>query len=181
MPRFKLLLTLSLLLFVSFIYGQESKQKLYRIYPTDIKQIQNIEAKGINVFNSLVDNYIDVVASPSQIEGLGFEEGSIEFLANNFKELLDMRLKTGSYEDYHDHQETMDLLNEFATTYPEITILDTIGFSRLGREICSIKISDNPDEDEDETPILMVGCHHGNEVLSVEATLYQIDFLLNNI
>jgi len=171
---------LALILLPICAFAQNNDAKLYRIIPDDFKQIRNIEATGISVINSSVDQYIDVMATPEQIAKLDIGTKKIEFIANSFKELVESRLKTGSFTEYHDHQETMDLLNEFASAFPAITKLDTIGHSVLGREICCIKISDNPLEDEDETPILMVGNHHGNEILSVEATLYQIDYLLNN-
>ena len=171
---------LILLVITSTIAAQESEQKLYRIYTHDFNTIKNIESKGVTVYNSKLDTFIDIMAYPEQIDDLGIEDIKVEFIANNFKELIDRRLKSGSYEDYHDHAETMQLLNDFAAAFPEITRLDTIGYSVLGREICSIKISDNPEDDEDEIPILMVGCHHGNEILSVETTLFQIDYLLNN-
>ncbi len=180
MHKIKLLLSFFLVMVSSISYAQESKQKLYRIYAEDFSQLRSIESKGITVYNSRVDEYMDVLAYPEQIKNLGIDGVKVEFIANSFKELIGNRFKTGSYNDYHNHQETIDLLADFAETFPEITKLDTIGYSVLGRAICCLKISDNPLADEDETPILMLGNHHGNEVLSVEATLFQIDFLLNN-
>ncbi len=177
----KLLLSMLLvLLFISFSNAQEPEQKLYRIYSEDFSRLKNIEATGITVYNSKLDTYFDVLALPEQIDNLGIEGIRVEFIANSFKELLESRMKTGSYNDYHNYQATNDLMVDFANSFPEITTLDTIGYSNLGRAICCLKISDNPQADEDEAPILMVGCHHGNEVLSVEATLFQIDFLVNN-
>ncbi len=181
MKIFKSVFTISIILVLSSsIFAQEKNQNLYRVYPKDFKLIKNIEKTGVNVFNSSIDNFIDVIATNEQIKHIENEIGSVEFLANSFKELVDRRLKSGFYENYHNHQQTIDLLKQIADAFPQITLMDTIGYSNLGREICSIKISDNPDVDEDETPILMVGNHHGNEILSVEATLYQIDFLVNN-
>ena len=181
MKIFNLLIAILILCSLSSgLYAQEQNQNLYRIYPKDFNLIKNIEERGVNVFNSCIDNYIDVIATNEQIKLIENEIGNVRFLAKNFNDLIDARLKSGSYEDYHNHQQTIDLLTQIADDFPQITLMDTIGYSRLGRAICSIKISDNPDVDEDETPILMVGNHHGNEILSVEATLYQIDYLVNN-
>ncbi len=84
-----------------------------------------------------------------------------------------------SIPPFHGYQGTMDELNEIARNHPGITRLDTIGHSVQGRAICSLKISDNPNIDEDEPPLLFVGNHHGNEVHSVEATLFQINWLID--
>ena len=58
--------------------------------------------------------------------------------------------------------------------------MDTIGHSLDNRVIGALKISDNPDLDEDEPVILFAGCHHGNEILSVEAPLVFIHYLVDN-
>ena len=181
MNKFIFIFALSLIFILPVrSFAQQPGQKLYRIYSENFAGLRDIEKSGITVYNSKIDFYLDVFATPAQIKELGREGIEAEFIADSFSELVESRLKTGSYEDYHNHQETIDLLDDFAKAFPGITKLDTIGYSVLGRAICCIKISDNPDRDEDEIPILMVGNHHGNEVLSVEATLYQIDFLLNN-
>ncbi|MCD6332981.1 MAG: DUF2817 domain-containing protein [Bacteroidales bacterium] len=166
--------------FIAGIHAQSPGQKLYRIHVTDFSKIKNIEQQGINVYNVKPGTYIDVLATPAQIARLKIKKADIEFIANSFKELMQNRpgYKTGP--EYHDYQATIDELIEIADNHPDITRLDTIGHSVLGRAICSLKISDNPDEDEDEPPILIIGCHHGNEILSVEATLYQINYLVEN-
>jgi len=167
-------------LIVPHLRSQTADQKLYRLYAEDKSLIQNIESTGVNVYDFRVGKYVDIIATPQQAEQLKGDGLRIEFLANDFVELsgFNPELKTGA--GYHDYQETVDELNALAIAYPNITRLDTIGESVLGRHICRIKISDNPELDEDEPPILMVGNHHANEVLSIEATLFQINYLLEN-
>ncbi|MFC2132645.1 M14 family zinc carboxypeptidase [Bacteroidota bacterium] len=164
-----------ILLSCSSIYGQESKQKLYRIHVKDFEKIRTIEENGISVYNVSPAKFIEVLAEPEQIKNL-----EIEDIANSFKELLSEQLKSVDLAQYHDHAATVAELISIAENNPNITKLDTIGYSVLGRVILCLKISDNPDYDEDETPIFIVGNHHGNEILSVEATLYQINYLIDN-
>lgn len=168
----------SLLTSVSF--AQESKQKLYRIYVKDFSRIKTIENKGVTVFNVKPGSYIDVLALPEQIQNLGIEGSKIEFIANSFKELYQSQPGLKTIPGFHDYQSTMNMLVDIASRHPEITRLDTVGYSVLGRAICALKISDNPGINEDEPPLLFVGNHHGNEVHSVEVALSQINYLIDN-
>ena len=180
MRKKSILIIISILILSGQSFAQDNKVGLYRVFADDFSQLRDIESRGMSVFNSSIGRYLDIESSEENINKLKNEGFRVEFLANNYRDLISTRLKTGSYEDYHDHQETLNLLEDFAFAFPDITELDTIGYSVLGRAIYCIKISDNVRDDEDEIPVLMVGNHHGNEILSVEATLYQVDYLLNN-
>jgi len=174
------LIIISLFLNFSISFSQEKEQKLYRIHVKDFKKIQSIESTGISVYNAKPETYIDVMASPEQLNNLNLSGLEIEFLADNSKDFVENQISKKSLTQYHDHAATMAELINIANTYPAITKFDTLVYSVLGRAICSIKISDNPDVDEDEPPILIVGNHHGNEILGVEATLYNLNYLVNN-
>ncbi|TSA33080.1 MAG: T9SS C-terminal target domain-containing protein [Porphyromonadaceae bacterium] len=167
-------------LLTSVILAQESRQKLYRIYVKDFSRIKTIENKGVTVYNQKPGSYIEVLALPEQIQNLGIEGAEVEFIANSFKELYQSQPGFKTIPGFHNYQSTMNELVDIASQHPEITRLDTIGYSVLGRAICCLKISDNPGIDEDEPPLLFVGNHHGNEIHSVEATLYQINYLIDN-
>ncbi len=160
-------------------YSQTKNENLYRIYIEDFSKIRNLEKTGVNIYNMDPQQYIEIIATPEQAKRLKTEGFQIEYLGSDFQELADIqRLKTAS--EYHDYQETMDELEDIADRFPAITKLEILGQSVAGRDLACIKISDNPDMDEDEIPILICGAHHGNEVLSVEATLYQINYLVDN-
>ncbi len=82
---------------------------------------------------------------------------------------------------YHTYEEVVDDLVMYATTYPELTLLDTLGYTAtLNRMILALKISDNAQEKEDEPVALFVGVHHAEEVLGCELTMALIDTLLSN-
>lgn len=171
------------LLFCLFIIpeasAQTADQNLYRIYVEDFSRIRNLEKTGVNIYNMDPGRYIEIIAKPEQAARLEAEGFHIEYLGKDFKELADIQRLKASPE-YHDYQETMDELQDIADRFPNITQLEILGQSVLGRNLACLKISDNPNLDEDETPILICGAHHGNEVLSVEATLYQINYLVDN-
>lgn len=177
----KILIFIALLTcLTSIAQAQESAQKLYRIHVADFSRIKNIESTGISVYNQKPGSFIEVLALPEQIHNLNIEGATVEFIANSFRELYFDGPALKSIPPFHGYQGTLDELADIAGRHPEITKLDTIGYSVLGRAICCLKISDNPGADEDESPVLFVGNHHGNEIHSVEATLYQINYLVDN-
>lgn len=179
MKRFCFLIIMLCLVQQASLQSQTANQKLYRVFFLEYSAIRNLESTGVNIYHHEPDSYIDILATAEQAHRLNQEGFQIEFLANDFSQLVpDSRLKASP--EYHDYQETMDELARIAAEYPDITALSEIGESVLGRTIACLKISDHPQEDEDEVPILICGAHHGNEVLSVEATLFQINYLVEN-
>jgi len=82
---------------------------------------------------------------------------------------------------YHTFDELAHELDSIALRYPEITVLDTIGYSTTDSlPIFAMKISDNVKVDEDEPEILYVALHHAEELLGLELCMYMIDELVTN-
>jgi len=174
-----LIAALLCIFFVPEVSAQSPDQNLYRVYVEDFSKIMNLESTGVTIYNMEPGSYIEIIANPDQAARLEAEGFQVEYLGKDFTELVDIQRLKASPE-YHDYQETMDELQDIADRFPNITKLEILGQSVLGRDLACMKISDNPEMDEDETPILICGAHHGNEVLSVEATLYQINYLVDN-
>ncbi|MDA8352558.1 MAG: M14 family metallopeptidase [Firmicutes bacterium] len=73
--------------------------------------------------------------------------------------------------DYHNYDEMVAEIDRAAEDHPEIVKKFSIGRSYEGRELWAVKISDQPDTDEDEPEVLFTGQHHAREHLTVEMTL----------
>ena len=71
------------------------------------------------------------------------------------------------------------LMHAFATTYPDLCRLDTIGYSYQGRLLLALKISDNVQEDEDEPEFFYTSTMHGDETGGYVMLLHLIDSLLS--
>lgn len=85
------------------------------------------------------------------------------------------------FDDYHDYAEMVSELHTLAATYPDITQLQSIGRSHQGRELWILRITDRPDEtEENEKGILIYSGTHAREHLSVEQTLFLANDLLQN-
>jgi len=85
------------------------------------------------------------------------------------------------FEDYHDYAEMVNALQTLATAYPDITHLQSIGQSHQGRELWALRITDQPQTDEEgEQGILIYAGTHAREHLTIEQALYLANDLLQN-
>lgn len=80
---------------------------------------------------------------------------------------------------YHTYEEMVFEVDSLLRLYPEITYLETIGFGS-SLPILAIKISDNPQLNEDEPAVLFNGVHHGCEVIGAEISLDLFNRLVSN-
>ena len=82
---------------------------------------------------------------------------------------------------YHDYEEVVHELDSLADEYSPLIHLTKIGESAsLKNAIWAVKISDNPESEEDEPAVLFIGGHHAREPLGVEVCLYLIKYLCEN-
>jgi hypothetical protein len=78
---------------------------------------------------------------------------------------------------YHTYTQSCSVLHALAVTYPDITKLDTIGFSYNNHPIPALLVTDNPTVEEPEPTVRLVGAHHGNEKPSTEIVLHIAEYL----
>ncbi|MCX8094870.1 MAG: M14 family zinc carboxypeptidase [Caldisericia bacterium] len=79
---------------------------------------------------------------------------------------------------YHKLSDVIEKLNFYSERYKEITELKLIGKTFENREIYALKISTK--DIKDKPKILIVGCHHAREWMSVEIPIKIIEYLLLN-
>jgi len=86
--------------------------------------------------------------------------------------------------DYYDYQEMVTLLKDLetqaASKNPNVYSLQVIGYSYQNNPIYAVKFSDNPDQEEDDEPDVVIdGGIHGNEWLPVDSNLNFIQYLFD--
>jgi len=94
-------------------------------------------------------------------------------------------LEESNFTTYYDYNSMTEYLQFLQETRPDIVKLWSIGRTYEGRDIWCMKVSDNPDLEDDGGPIiednvLLVGAHHGNEWISYEVPLFVLSFLVEN-
>ena len=89
----------------------------------------------------------------------------------------------GSMGGFYTYEEFLEELDSMRSKYPTlITERDTIDdyLSHENRPIYWVRISDNPEVDEDEEEVLYTAIHHAREPASLSQTIYYMWYVLEN-
>ncbi len=87
----------------------------------------------------------------------------------------------GSMGGYYTYDEVVTELDSMHLLYPQITtVKQSIGASIEGRDLWLLKISDNPESDEDEPEIFYNALHHAREPAGMMTLMYFMYYLLEN-
>jgi len=89
------------------------------------------------------------------------------------------RLKEYQWDAYPAFNDYVEMMHNFASDYPDICRLDTIGMSVNLREILVLKISDHVHDDEPEPDFFYSSTMHGDEPAGYVLMLRLIDHMLN--
>ncbi len=105
----------------------------------------------------------------------------IAFYQGGFDSGITLDLGYGSMGGYFTYDEMVDKLDEFRTNYPNlISQKVSLGKSHQNRDIWAVKISDNPDIDENEPEAIIDCLTHAREPMGMMAALYFTDWVLEN-
>lgn len=87
----------------------------------------------------------------------------------------------GSYAGHYTFAEMQTILDRMRTKYPNlISVKTSAGTTLGGRPIVLVKISDNPDVDENEPKTLLNAVHHAREPISMTQLIYFMWHVLEN-
>jgi murein tripeptide amidase MpaA len=74
---------------------------------------------------------------------------------------------------FHNYEETLAEFNQLADQHPDMARVVALGSSYEGRQIFALKISRSPSVNDASKPdVLITGCHHAREWISVEPPVY---------
>lgn len=85
-----------------------------------------------------------------------------------------------AWDFYPTYSAYLSMMDQFATQYPALCQVFSIGTSVQGRQIMMAKISDNVGTRESEPQFLYTGTIHGDELTGYILLLRLIDYLLSN-
>ena len=123
------------------------------------------------------------VGSDKRVHHPGGEQGNAPRITEKGENILTVSPLAfpPDFEGYHDYAETVSELQTLAASYPDITDLQSIGQSHQGRELWALRITDQPETDEEgEQGILIYAGTHAREHLTIEQALYLANDLLQN-
>ncbi len=174
----QLLVFSAILLMTVFLFSQQKEIVVTNGDETLIKWL---------IDNELLDEYHQ---QPPNIVFIG-DETSQEYLNDHgYRYTTHQRMLPG----YQPYAAIIDSLQTLATMYSEITRLDTLGpttchqmyldgndnYSDFQFDVLCMKLSDNPDTEEDEPNFFYSGGIHARETISVEVTMHILTYLLEN-
>ncbi len=181
------------------------KYSKVRIYITSNEDILAISEAGL-VFDHIEyqGTYFDVVLNNWEVELLKKIWRSYDILVSDLEaeyrrrpklgraelEALEAEMKQtfnvqgfgfGSMGGYYTFDEIVGDLDEMVSLFPSlITAKQSIGTSIEGRDIWMVKISDNPNANENEEEILYTGLMHAREPQGMASAMYFMWYLLEN-
>ncbi len=129
---------------------------------------------------SVKDGYTELVVNSFGLEQLKNTNFRIEIIEDGLDARLEKYRLSGDLGAYHSVAESNQAIQRMHEDHPGITALEVIGFSWEERPIWAIKISDNPQLDEDEPSVFFNGAHHAREWISYEVPLALAKHLLEN-
>lgn len=138
------------------------------------KKVSILSVKEKSVFISL---------SPLTVEWFILQKFNYSIAAKNVaKGILSAETMAAAMEwdKYPTYTQYDSILQSFNTLYPTLCDLDTIGTSVNGKLVLALKISDNPDSDEDEPEVFYTSTMHGDETGGYILMLRLADYLLKN-
>ena len=134
-------------------------------------------------------DFIQFVISAYDLNKLDYYNVDYEIIHEDIQSFYASRLSNsyesrdfdlGSMGGYYTFSEIEEHLNNIANEYSDLVQLNIIGNTLQGRNIYSVKISDNASIDENEPEVLYTGLHHSREPMSYMNLFYYMYWLLEN-
>lgn len=202
----KKLLLLCLIIFTTvFVSAQQEKYSRVKIY-TDVQGLKHLAALGLAVdegirgkgyfISEFSQEELAKIRSTGMKTEVLIDDWQAYYLAKNQKEMQqslkgDPKLSRewpvpngfslGSLGGFCTREEFLAHLDDMAAQYPNlITVKQAVGYSVLNEPIYYVKISDNPNVNEEEPQILYTGMHHAREPIGMQHLLYYMYYLLEN-
>ncbi len=175
----RLAFVLILGLCLSVITG-EAKQLIVRVQAPDYWTVyRHIPFKGtsIEIAGARPGEYYDLVLEEKDlgvVMGCGLNAEVV------VEDMEAEKLRAADFGFYCSYDSLVSIMRNWAAAYPDICRFDSIGRTHEGRWIYAVKISDNPQFEEDEPEVLLDAMHHSREWATPQAARYFVDTLLRN-
>ncbi|MGB9664994.1 MAG: M14 family zinc carboxypeptidase [Ignavibacteria bacterium] len=200
MKRINFIIVFTLLI-VNFIFAQTDKYAKVRVYINNLTDLNKLLQTGVDIDCQLNPKTIDkpeLWISYEEIKLLQRSGLNVEVIIpdwdeyynqiklldktdeNYFKEKYGIQgFGYGSMGGFYTFNEVVAQLDTMKLLYPSlITERQAIGYSIENRPIWMVKISDNPDLNENEPQVLYTALHHAREPQGMMTIIYYMYYLL---
>ena len=177
---------LALLILTASVFAQEQYRShmLVKIMPDTEVQLKALyRASHLDLIEGVTREEPYLAAYPEDLLWLEQHGYAYEVLEDNLEQYYANRLAgaptlMGGYRTFN---EIVSRLDSIHMEHPSITTAKfSIGQSLQGREQWVMKISDNPEVDEDEPEVFYNSLIHAREPAAMMAVLYFMDYLTDN-
>ncbi|MCK4547116.1 MAG: T9SS type A sorting domain-containing protein [Candidatus Eisenbacteria sp.] len=154
------------------------------IYIADHASVYEIGELGIDI-DTVGDGWIRAYVNRAEVQLIQLLGYTVKRIPNQALEMWrTLQEQEGDTKDewdnYHNYAAMTTYLQGVAADHPDITRLISIGQSVQGRELWFMKITDNPDVQEDEPEFKYISTMHGDEPPGTENCLQFIELLTDN-
>lgn|GEM_PF-7016350 len=163
------------------LHGEVEGRSKVRMYTRDPIVIEKLQSSGVDIAAvNRREGWLDLIvdeADRSYVESFGLQTEVIipdleDWWAHLFRDKRD-------FGPYYTYSEMVAKLDSLHNDYPEITTAKvSIGTSWEGRTIWAMKVSDNPQSDEEEPELFFNGAIHAREPIGTYICVRFIDSLL---
>lgn len=153
-------------------FDVNSKSEIAKL-PTYLS-VDNVSGNTVTAY--LAEKYLD------DFSKLGYEYQELDF-SKNAPGVLNMATTTAqmaNWDRYPTYDVYIQMMNDFATNYPDLCQVVNIGTTVDGRQLIAVKISDNVSTHEAEPEYFYTSTMHGDETTGFVLLLRLIDYLLTN-
>jgi hypothetical protein len=152
------------------------EQAVYRFVRIGIRGRLDIDALT-DLRVALVDvqpDFVTAEVTEQEIARIGRLGLPVEVL------FADARDAVGADADYHTYDSMVAEMQQIAADHPLIVRLFNLGRSVENRDLLAMRVTDNPDIEEAEAEVQILGNTHGNEKIGTEVALYMLNYLTDN-
>ncbi|MDI6840559.1 MAG: M14 family zinc carboxypeptidase [bacterium] len=150
---------------------------LVRVYTEDVRGLARLGLDIVKVKKGIAE----VVAFPEQIPKLMEQGFSFDIIIDDMEKYYSERMSgRTNFGDFYTYSEANAIVDSLYTAHSEImTQRIEIGQGHEGNKIWAVKVSDNPNTDENEPEVLYDACIHAREPITVNVLVETIRYLVD--
>ena len=165
---------------VALDYLDQRGEVFFKIPRADLRNINDL-SKIISI-DHIDEDFVFAYASRKGFDAINARK--FDFLVETppsfkIKNSLQPGEFPGTWNSYPSWEEYVAFMNQLASSFPDICMLDTIGLSVNNKVILVLKISDQVSVNEPEPDFLYTSTIHGDETVGYVLLLRLADWLLN--